>query len=151
MVKKIYYEKVGRKYQPIAEYDSDMLDSFLEGDHLVHCRPGGVSRCYNIDPDYAAMIAAGRVAKDAICDAIRQASELRPTRNPITPAQKRAWQQLAEEFGDELLCLNGASAWDIAEAGIKAMQAEADKLMQHKSVRDAYEYFMLMCQLTKEQ
>jgi hypothetical protein len=30
------------------------------------------------------------------------------------------------------------------------MQEEADKLMQHESVRKAYDHFMLMCQLVKE-
>jgi hypothetical protein len=31
------------------------------------------------------------------------------------------------------------------------MQEEADKLMQHESVRKAYDHFMLMCKLTKEE
>jgi len=39
---------------------------------------------------------------------------------------------------------------DCAEAGVKAMQEEADKLMQHESVRKAYELFQLMCELTKD-
>jgi len=30
------------------------------------------------------------------------------------------------------------------------MQEEADKLMQHESVRKAYDHFVLMCQLVKE-
>jgi hypothetical protein len=42
------------------------------------------------------------------------------------------------------------SARDAAEAGVKAMQAEADKLMKHESVRKAYDHFMLMCKLTKQ-
>jgi hypothetical protein len=39
---------------------------------------------------------------------------------------------------------------DCAEAGVQAMQAEADKLMQHPAVRDAYEQFQLVCKLVKE-
>jgi hypothetical protein len=112
--------------------------------------PGGSSRRYNIDPNYAAMIAAGRVAEDAICDALRKASEMKPQRTPITPGQKKAWEKLAKEFGDDLATLNGLSVHDCAEAGIKAMQLEADKLMKHDSVRKAYEQFQLMCELTKE-
>jgi hypothetical protein len=113
--------------------------------------PGGTSRRFNIDPNYAAMIAAGRVAEDAICKAISKASELRPKSTPITPGQKRAWEKLAKEMGDELCTLHGLSVHDCAEAGIKAMQEEADKLMKHESVRKAYEQFQLMCELTKEQ
>jgi len=90
-MKKIYYEKVGRRYVPVAEYDNDFLDSFPKGNHLVMSYPGGTSRRFNIDPNYAAMIAAGRVAEDAICKAISKASELRPKQTPITPKQKRAW------------------------------------------------------------
>jgi hypothetical protein len=149
-MKKIYYEKVGRRYVPVAEYDNDFLDSFTKGTHLVMSYPGGTSRRFNIDPNYAAMIAAGRVAEDAICKAISKASELRPKSTPITPGQKRAWEKLAKEMGDELCTLHGLSVHDCAEAGIKAMQEEADKLMKHESVRRAYEQFQLMCELTKE-
>jgi hypothetical protein len=149
-MKKIYYEKIGRRYVPVAEYDNDFLDSFTKGTHLVMSYPGGTSRRFNIDPNYAAMIAAGRVAEDAICKAISKASELRPKQTPITPGQKRAWEKLAKEMGDELCTLHGLSVHDCAEAGIKAMQEEADKLMKHESVRRAYEQFQLMCELTKE-
>jgi hypothetical protein len=150
-MKKIYYEKVGRRYVPVAEYDNDFLDSFTKGTHLVMSYPGGTSRRFNIDPNYAAMIAAGRVAEDAICRAISKASELRPKSTPITPGQKKAWEKLAKEMGDELCTLYGLSVHDCAEAGVKAMQEEADKLMKHESVRKAYEQFQLMCELTKEQ
>ena len=82
-------------------------------------------------------------------NAIRTASELRPQKNPITPGQKKAWEKLAQEFGDDLATLQINSARDIAEAGVNAMQLEADKLMQHEGVRKAYEHFVLMCELTK--
>ena len=149
-MKKIYYEKVGRRYVPVAEYDNDLLDSFSKGTHLVMVYPGGQSRRFNVDPNYAAMIAAGRVAEDAICKAISKASELRPKSTPITPGQKKAWEKLAKEMGDELCTLYGLSVHDCAEAGVKAMQQEADKLMQHEGVRRAYEQFQLMCELVKE-
>jgi hypothetical protein len=150
-MKKIYYEKVGRRYVPVAEYDNEFLDSFPKGNHLVMSYPGGTSRRFNIDPNYAAMIAAGRVAEDAICRAISKASELRPKSTPITPKQKKAWEALAKAFGDDLCTLHGLSVHDCAEAGIKAMQEEADKLMKHEAVRKAYEQFQLMCELTKDQ
>lgn len=149
-MKKIYYEKIGRRYVPVAEYDNDFLDSFTKGNHLVMCYPGGTSRRFNVDPNYAAMIAAGRTAEDAICKALNKASELRPARTPITPAQQRAWKKLAKEFGDELCTLQGASIRDVAEAGVKAMQAEADRLMTYPAVRDAYEQFHLIVKLTAD-
>ena len=149
-MKKIYYIKEGRKYVPVAEYDSDLLDSFSKGTHLVMVYPGGTSRRFNIDPNYAAMIAAGRIAEDAICKAISKASELRPKHTPITEAQRKAWAKLAKEMGDELCTLYGLSVHDCAEAGVKAMMEEANQLMENPSVKKAYEHFLLVCELTKE-
>ena len=146
-MKKIFYEKVGRRYVPVHEYDSDLLDSFPQGAHLIMSYPGGSSRRHNIDPNYAAMIAAGRVAEEAMCQAMQKASELRPQRTPITPAQQRAWRKLAKEFGDELCTLQGASTHDIVEAGLRAMQTEADQLMQNAAVKMAYDNFLLVCKL----
>ena len=149
-MKKIYYEKVGKRYKPVAEHDSDLLDSVPKGNHLVMSYPGGVSRRYNVNPDHAAMIAAGRVAENAICRAISKASELRPQRTPITPGQKKAWEKLAKEFGDELCTLQGPSAHDIAQAGINALLSEAVVLYSNPAVRDAYEKFLFVCALTKQ-
>ena len=135
----------------MAEYDNDLLDSFPRGNHLVMCYPGGSSRRFNVEPNHAAMIAAGRVAEDAICNALHKASEMRPQKTPITTGQLKAWQKLAREFGDELCPLMHASARDLAEAGVKAMQEEADKLMKNASVRAAYDQFQLVCALTHSQ
>jgi len=150
MVKKILYEKVGRRYVPVAENYDDHY-TFPKGNHLVMCYPGGESRQYNIDPNYAALIAASRVAEDAMCKALNKASEMRPARTPITPAQQRAWKKLAKEFGDELCTLNGASIHDIAEAGVRALQTEADTLLTNATVKAAYDQFLFVCALTKKQ
>ena len=150
-MKKIYYEKRGRRYVPVSEYDSNLTDALPKGNHLIMSYPGGTTTRYNVDPNYAAMIAAGRVAEDEIRKALNKASEMRPVRTPITPAQQKAWKKLAKEFGDELCTLSGASSHDIAEAGIRALQTEADKLMTHASVRAAYDQFLLVCALTKPQ
>jgi hypothetical protein len=97
------------------------------------------------------MIAAGRVAEDAICNALHKASEMRPQRTPITEGQRKAWRKLAKEFGDDLATLNLGGARDLAEVGVQAMQAEADKLMKNASVRAAYDQFQLVCALTRSQ
>lgn len=148
---KIYYEKRGRRYVPVAEYDEQWMDSLPKGNHLVMCYPGGTSRRLNIDPAYAPMIAAGRVAEDVISRAISKASELSPQRTLLTEGQKKAWEKLAEELGDELATLNGLCVRDCAEAGVKAMQDEADKLLSNPAVKHAYDHFLLVCALTKEE
>ena len=151
MTKKIYYEKRGRRYVPVMEYDEYLMDGLPYGNHLIMCYPGGKSTRYNIDPALAPMIAAGRVAENRMSEAVRKASEMRPRRKELTHDQQRAWQRLNKALGDDVYTIEIASARDIAEAGIKAMQAEAEKLMTNPAVKLAYEQFLLVCELTKKQ
>jgi hypothetical protein len=159
MTTEVFYKRVvspkGRvKYVPVREYDDKLMDAFTEGSHLVISYPGGKSRRYDIDPAHAPMIAAGRVAEDAISRAVMAASELRRSyklrQKPLTPEQKAAWEHLVDVFGDEAKALEWPSAREVAEEGVKAMIVEAEKLMTNEGVRQAYEHFMLLCKLTKE-
>jgi hypothetical protein len=148
----IFYVKKGRKYVPHSTYSSEFCDSFPKGTHLVDVYPGGSSRRFNIDPAYAPMIAAARVAEDAISKSIMDASALRvPKRDePLTSAQLKAWKALAKAFGREQYALEWCSYREAAEAGVKAMQAEADKLLANPTVRKAYDKFLFVAELTKE-
>lgn len=152
----IFYIKQGRRYVPHSTYSSEFCDSFPKGTHLVQSYPGGSLRRYNIDPAYAPMIAAGRIAEDAISKRIHDATEIRRStrggknETPLTPGQKAAWENLVKEFGDEAKQLEWASVREIAEAGVTAMAEEAEKLLANPSVRKAYERFLLVVELTKE-
>ena len=151
MTKKIYYEKRGRRYYPVMENDYELHDAMPRGNHLIMCYPGGRSTRYNIDPALAPMIAAGRVAEDKMSEAVRKASEMRPRRKELTHDQQRAWTRLNRTMGDDIYTIEVASARDIAEAGLKAMQAEAEQLLTNPAVKLAYEQFLLVCELTKKQ
>ena len=129
MTKKIYYEKRGRRYVPVMEHDYELMDAMPRGNHLIMCYPGGTSTRYNIDPALAPMIAAGRVAEDNMSEAVRDASAMRPRQHPLTQKQQQAWQRLNKALGDDVYTIEIASARDIAEAGLKAMQAEAEQLL----------------------
>jgi hypothetical protein len=146
----IFYIKKGRKYIPHSTYSNEFCDSFPKGTHLVQSYPGGSLRRFNIEPAYAPMIAAGRVAEDAISKILMQASDLRPKRAPMTPEQIEAWDKLVKVFGEEARCLEWPSAREACEAAVKAMQVEADKLLDNPSVRRAYERFLLVAALTKD-
>ena len=149
-MKKVFYEKVGKRYKPVYEYDSDLLNAMPKGTHITMVYPGGQSTRYNINPNHAALIAASRVCEDVISSALVKASELRPSNTPITQEQKDAWDNLAKSFGSERYYVEIPSAREIAEAGIQALQNEAIKLMDNPSVKKAYEHFLLVCELTKE-
>jgi hypothetical protein len=153
-MKKVYYEKVGDDYVPVSEYDSDFLDSFKKGTHIVMSYPGGKSTRYNIDPAYGPMIAAGRVAEDAMATALVRAGELRlqsgDRSKPMTQEQHDAWHRLVEVFGDSAKQLEWPSAREVAEAGVNAMMAEAEKLLEDENVRRAWERFLFLSKITKD-
>lgn len=150
--KEIFYKKVGRRYVPVYEYDQTLMDSFPKGTHIVICYPGGQSTRYNIDPAYAPMIAAGRVAEDAISAAIMKATDIRPAskETKLTDEQLRCWKALSKAFGEENHALQWPSAREACEEAVKAMQIEADKLLTVPAVRKAYEHFLFVAELTKD-
>ena len=147
----IFYVKKGRRYVPHSTYSNEFCDSFPKGTHIVMSYPGGRSTRYNIEPAYAPMIAAGRVAEDAISRAVQQASEMRPHNKPITEKQRKAWENLAKAFGSDRYYIEIPSAREIAEEGVKAMAVEAEKLLEHPAVKKAYDNFLLICELTMDQ
>jgi hypothetical protein len=153
-MKKVFYEKVGRKYVPVYEYDQQLMDAFPKGTHLVICYPGGQSTRYNIDPNYAAMIAAGRVAEDTISKKLMDASELRlqqkDRQRKLTEEERAAWDNLVRVFGDSARQLEWPSIRECAEAAVEAMQEEAQILMTNPAVKKAYERFLFVCELTKK-
>jgi hypothetical protein len=150
MTETIFYVKKGRRYIPHSTYSNEFCNSFPKGTHLVQSYPGGSLCKFNIEPAHAPMIAAARVAEEAISTAIRKASEMRPRSTPLTEGQRKAWETLAKEFGEDVYTIEIPSAREITEAGIKAMVEEADKLLENPSVRLAYERFLFVAQLTKD-
>jgi len=150
-VKTVFYKKVGRRYVPVSEYDSELLDAFPKGTHIVMSYPGGKSTRYRIDPNYAAMIAAGRVAEDAITQSIQHSTELRPMNREMDEDLQRRWKEFIATVPDHFrFMFTHGSARDAAEAGVRAMQEEADRLMQNEAVRRAYEQFQLVCKLVSQ-
>jgi hypothetical protein len=148
-MKKTFYEKKGRRYVPVYEYDSELLDSYQSGAHLVIVKAGHTMKRYNIKPELAPMIAAAQIAREKITDALVQASEMRSTKTPLTEQQLEAWKNLAAAFGDSLCTLETNSVRNIVETGINVMVEEAQRLLTNPSARAAYEQFLLISALTE--
>jgi hypothetical protein len=144
------YKKVGRKYIAIASYDNALYDHLPYGTHLIICNEG-TTRIHNIDPAYAPLIAAGKIAQDSIAESIMNESDLRPTNTVITKEQNEAWIALSNAFGETRHLLQWPSAREVAEKAVARLIDEADKLMQNESVRNAYDHFLLMCKLSTEE
>ena len=149
-VNKVFYEKVGKRYLPVKEYDDDLMRSFPEGACLVVCRPGVTSYKYVIDPALAPMLAAGKYAEDSMSGAIIKAMEYNPKHQPITIRQRELWQELKQSFADQDFTIHSVSAAEAAQAGIKALEQEVEKMLSVPAVQLAYDHFMTVWALTKE-
>lgn len=144
-----FYKKVGRKYVPVYEYDQELLDSFSEGHHLVSVIPGLKSVKYNIDPALAPMFAAGFHCIDVMTKAMSEKNMPTPNKVPITKEQHELWSKLNKSFGSEVT-MYYQSNYDVAMAGLEALAKETEKLLEHPSVRDSYNQFLLVCKLVYE-
>jgi acetylornithine/succinyldiaminopimelate/putrescine aminotransferase len=113
--------------------------------------PGGNSTRYNIDPDFAAMIAAGHYAEDAISRAIMRAQEMRPhSGKELTQEERDAWNNFVRVMGDRGRYIEVPSAREATEAGIKAMMLAAKEMFEtNPSVAQAYHNLLTLAALAK--
>lgn len=152
-MKSVFYRKTGRKYEPVSEYDSELMSAFPRGAHIVMTVPGGRSTRYNIDPALGPMIAAGKYAEDAISQRLMEVSAMRiPERDkPLTKEQIDAWHALNKAMGNDRYALEYCSYREAAEEGVKAMIKEAEEIMLDPTVQAAWDHFLLLAKLAKEQ
>ena len=149
MTETVFYTKRNGRYKPVSYHDSEVMDALPIGTHLIRVYKGGVSRRFNVDPAFAPMIAAGQHAIDAVSKKVMEASNIRPVETPLTQEQIDAWRHLEKVLGNGRL--EHPAARDVAEAGVKAMQEEAEKLLKHPAVRNAWEQFQVIAKLAYEQ
>jgi hypothetical protein len=128
------------------------MDALPKGAHLIICYPGGRSTRYNVNPDFAPMIAAGRYAEEAVSKSLMASSELRPaTWDKFTEKEKRIWDAIKSCIPKQHRYMyTHGSAYEAVQAGVKAMSVEAETMLENPAVRKAYERFMLICQLAKD-
>ena len=149
MTKATFYRKQGKKYVPVTYYDSELDNSWHEGAHLVIVEPNTTIQRVGINPDFATVIAAASYARDAMANAIFEASKFRPVDQPLTQEQLDAWHQMEKVMGSRLYTLTSTSAYDVVDAGIEAMTKRANELLENPAVKRAWDNFMMVCQLTK--
>lgn len=149
MTKETFYRRQGKRYVPVSHYDSKLDDSWHEGVHLVIVEPNTSIYKYNIDPDFAAVIAAASHARDAMANVIHEAGKFRPIDELLTQEQLDAWHQMEKVMGSKLYTLQSASAYDVVDAGIEALTTRAHELLENPAVKRAWDNFMMVCQLTK--
>jgi hypothetical protein len=97
------------------------------------------------------MLAAGKYAEDKMSRAIVDGLMVRPKTNPTTERQRELWTELKNSFADQDFVIHGPAAVDAAREGIKALEQEVEKMLTVPAVKNAYDHFLLVWQLTKEQ
>lgn len=113
------YKKVGRKYIPAN--DDYALDGLREGWWLVKVAPGSTSIRQQVHPLKAEISAAARDKADELLQIIREASEAKPAKIPISPTALADWQAFISKHGDEFSSLQFPSMQENAEKIIEAL------------------------------
>lgn len=127
------YEKVGNRYKPVYEEAFYSRDSerYPEGFSLVYCKPGCTSFRFKVDPDKAAVKAAFKeMVEDELLEVIKEAFASRPRNQPVTPKQKKAWDEFVKAMGNDLYAIQFDSIQGIAE---KIMSFAENKATKTKS------------------
>lgn len=123
----IFYKKVGRKYVAVASgelynYELKQMNGFI----LTYRKDGRTSYEYEVKPDNASFVAAAMVAKQAMEEAIHEASKMEPSggvRN-YTKKQLAIIKQFQVDMGGMApVYWSSKTSWKIAQAGIDAVRA----------------------------
>jgi hypothetical protein len=150
MTEEVFYKKIGRRYVPVTYYNSKVMDGVPIGTHLIIKTKNSESRRYSVEPALAPMIAAGSYAMDTMTNAVYTRSEMRHSR-ALNKEELAAFEVFKKQLGPEVShYVQYPSAQEIAEAGIKALSQETEKLLTHPAVRAAYDQFLFVAKLAYE-
>lgn len=148
----VLYKKEGRKYIPIGEYDPEMHDHMPYGVHLTVVSKGGwTSRKYNVNAEMALLIGAMHFARDRMAKVVYNAGQARPSKPPVTPAQRDAWDHFQTLMGDELKMVHYPSSVEVVDAGIEALLVETKHMLDNPVVKKAFDQFLMLYELTSKQ
>jgi hypothetical protein len=117
MSKRILYEKRGRRYYPVQEYDPIVMDAMPAGAHLVVVEPGHESVRYNVNPDHASLLAAFQECRDELAAILQRENQFRPvtrTASQKEMAAQKAWYKVMGNEGP--LVLQSSSIHEMLDA-----------------------------------
>jgi hypothetical protein len=148
VTKKVYYEKQGRRYVEVGEYDGEFLDRVPNGATLIIKRENSTMRRYKVDPDFISLLAAATMLEDQLSKLILEASKARPEQRPITPEQRDAWQAFADSMGQSLCLIRYSSCRDIAANILEIIAKKAEGTAKDNPfVEDARQSYITAVQL----
>jgi hypothetical protein len=113
------YRKVGKKY--VLCNDFDAYEGLEKGFWLVQVREGRTSIKRMVYPANAEITAAAKIKEEKLLDVIREASEARPSKLPISPEALADWNAFIAKHGQEFSMLQYPSWQENAEKIIKIL------------------------------
>lgn len=113
------YRKVGKKY--VLCNDFDAYEGLEKGFWLVQVREGCTSIKRMVYPANAEIAAAAKLKEEKLLDVIREASEARPSKLPISPEALDDWNAFIAKHGQEFSMLQYPSWQENAEKIIKIL------------------------------
>jgi len=118
------YKKVGKKY--VLCNDFDAYEGLEKGFWLVQVRAGSTSIKKMVYPANAEVAAAAKLKEEKLLDVIREASEARPSKKPISPEALADWNALIAKHGNEFSTLEYPSFYENAEKIIQILLDKQD-------------------------
>lgn len=120
---KVYYKKVGRRYQPVSV--DDYVTGFPIGTFVLsHVTKDGLSTIRLVDPEMAEVEAGKRKFVDAIVAHIAELLTPR-VRDDVPSAVAQAYDVFHQSCGAQLARMYYASATAIAEEAYEVIRREA--------------------------
>lgn len=139
-MKKIFYEKRGKRYFPVKEYDSDLMDAMPKGFHLTSVYPGGKSVRYNVDPDIVTMIATIMMINHDLPSLIYECGKLQPTAPALTEQQLKLYYDFRDSLPPEHShYMSFDSANDIAEKILSMIFQKSKDLLTDPHVKELFD------------
>jgi hypothetical protein len=119
------YEKRGRRYHPVAEYDTQPY--WGAGHWLVYVQPGVKSTRRLLEPALAEVEAAMTLAREEMLRAMSEEAQRKvpafEKSDVVLRKHEKAWAAYREAMGDEYThILQGASFSSVVEAGLDALR-----------------------------
>lgn len=113
---RVLYEKHGKRYKPVSEYDPIVFDAMEMGAHLVIVKPGIKSTRYHVEPENVRVLATIELHREAIMQAMRDATEVRPY-GELSLLERKAYKAYCDVMGREaMLMLSVPAASSILDA-----------------------------------
>lgn len=118
------YKKVGNRY--VLCNDFDAYEGLEKGFWLVHVREGCTSIKKMVYPANAEIAAAAKLKEEKLLEVIREASDARPSKRPISPEARADWEAFVAKHGQEFSTLEYPSLQENAEKIIKILLDKED-------------------------